>query len=46
MKNRQPVEGERVVVIIGWDDFLRIVGNDRQPDSTVNTNDPEGDHNA
>lgn len=46
MKNRQPVEGERVVVIIGWDDFLRIVGNDRQPDSTVNNNDPEGDQNA
>jgi hypothetical protein len=24
MKNRQPVEGERVVVILSWDDFLEL----------------------
>ena len=40
-KVRQPVEGERVVVILGWDDFVRIIthnmGTDdqvQQPDDT------------
>lgn len=45
-KVRQPVEGERVVVILGWDDFLRIVGNGGLPEYTVEHNDQEGDHNA
>ena len=26
-KTRQPVEGERVVVILGWDDFVFLVRN-------------------
>lgn len=26
-KVRQPVQGERVVVILGWDDFVRILTN-------------------
>ena len=46
MKNRQPVEGERIVVVLSWDDFIRLVGNDRQRDSTVLHNDQEGDYNA
>ena len=24
-KNRQPVEGERVVVILGWDDYISLI---------------------
>lgn len=35
MKNRQPVEGERVVVIISWDDFVFLVRNARLLDGTV-----------
>ena len=28
--NRQPVEGERVVVILSWDDFARLIRKDQQ----------------
>jgi hypothetical protein len=35
MKNRQPVEGERVVVILGWDDFVFLVRNAGLLDGTV-----------
>lgn len=24
--NRQPVNGERVVVVLSWDDFIRVIG--------------------
>ena len=35
MKNRQPVEGERVVVILGWDDFVFLVRNAGLLEDTV-----------
>jgi hypothetical protein len=35
MKNRQPVEGERVVVVLSWDDFVFLVRNARSLDGTV-----------
>ena len=43
-QNRQPVEGERVVVILGWDDFLFLVQNQGQPDGTVVSNDRRGEN--
>lgn len=27
LKVRQPVEGERIVVVLGWDDFVRLLTN-------------------
>jgi hypothetical protein len=36
--NRQPVEGERVVVILGWDDFVRLVTNAGSGEGTIHTN--------
>ena len=35
MKNRQPVEGERVVVILSWDDFESLVRNAQSQEHTV-----------
>jgi hypothetical protein len=35
MKNRQPVEGERIVVILSWEDFTRLVQNSGLPGGTV-----------
>lgn len=32
-KTRQPVEGERIVVVLGWNDFVRLITH----------NDPAGD---
>jgi hypothetical protein len=43
-QNRQPVEGERVVVILGWDDFLFLVQNQGQPGGTVVDNDRRGEN--
>jgi hypothetical protein len=43
-QNRQPVEGERVVVILGWDDFLFLVRNQGQPVGTVDYNDVRGEN--
>lgn len=34
-KNRQPVEGERVVVILSWDDFAALVSNAPSQGDTV-----------
>ena len=34
-QNRQPVEGERVVVILSWDDFSRLVRNEGMGEHTV-----------
>ena len=34
-KVRQPVEGERIVVILGWDDFMSLVQNTQSPEGTV-----------
>jgi hypothetical protein len=43
-KVRQPVEGERVVVVLGWDDFIALVQKSMPPGSTVNENhDHQGD---
>jgi hypothetical protein len=33
-KIRQPVEGERVVVVLGWDDFVQLV-TDAHPNSVT-----------
>jgi hypothetical protein len=41
-QNRQPVAGERVVVVLGWDDFLFLVQNQGQPGGTVDYNDLRG----
>jgi hypothetical protein len=35
MKNRQPVEGERIVVILSWDDFESLVQNAQSWGNTV-----------
>ncbi len=41
-KVRQPVEGERIVVILGWDDFVRLVAaNDTTVGLVENTPDTE-----
>lgn len=34
-KVRQPVEGERIVVILGWDDFMNLVQNTQLREGTV-----------
>lgn len=45
VKNRQPIHGERVVVVLGWDDFVDLVSERPELDGTVelvredNTND-------
>lgn len=36
---RQPVAGERVVVILGWDDFVRLVAANDTTVDLVDTND-------
>ncbi len=33
--NRQPVEGERIVVVLSWDDFQSLVTNAASSDHTV-----------
>ena len=43
-QNRQPVAGERVVVILSWDDFLFLVQNQGQPGGTVVSNDLRGEN--
>ena len=45
-KNRQPVAGERVVVILGWDDFLHLTGvpKDMSQHNTVDYNDVRGEN--
>jgi hypothetical protein len=44
-QNRQPVEGERIVVVLGWDDFMSLVLNNRDLDDTVNNTTIEGEQN-
>lgn len=44
-QNRQPVEGERIVVVLGWDDFMSLVLNNRDLDNTVCNTSIEGDKN-
>lgn len=39
---RQPVEGERVVVILGWEDFVSLVQKSTPLDSTVISTQEEG----
>jgi hypothetical protein len=36
-KVRQPVEGERIVVVLGWDDFINLVQNTQLPEGTVSS---------
>jgi hypothetical protein len=41
---RQPVEGERIVVVLGWDDFVQLITHDAPagvtaPDLTEDSND-------
>jgi hypothetical protein len=45
-KNRQPVAGERVVVILGWDDFLHLTGVPKgmTQRNTVDYNDVRGEN--
>jgi hypothetical protein len=43
---RQPVDGERIVVIMSWDDFIRLVQNNGSHGSTVIDNQPEGPTNV
>jgi hypothetical protein len=45
-KNRQPVAGERVVVILGWDDFIHLTGvpKDMPQRNTVDYNDVRGEN--
>lgn len=43
-QNRQPVAGERVVVVLGWEDFLHLVRNQGQPVDTVEYSDLRGDN--
>ena len=38
--NRQPVEGERIVVVLSWEDFLTLLNNGLQ-ESTVLINEEE-----
>lgn len=35
LKVRQPVEGERIVVVLGWDDFVRLLTNAAPSGETV-----------
>lgn len=37
---RQPVEGERVVVILSWDDFVHLVLKAGLPEGTIDNNRP------
>jgi hypothetical protein len=41
--NRQPVEGERIVVIMSWDDFIRLVQSPGLPGGTVINNQQGGE---
>jgi hypothetical protein len=45
-QNRQPVAGERVVVVLSWEDFLSLVQNQGQPGGTVVINDERGENIA
>ena len=38
---RQPVDGERVVVILGWDDFVRLLTNAAPSGETAQTMEPQ-----
>jgi hypothetical protein len=42
---RQPVDGERIVVIMSWQDFTHLVQKGMEPGSTITTTPQEGDHN-
>ena len=39
---RQPVEGERIVVILSWDDFVRLLTNAAPSDETAQQETQEG----
>jgi hypothetical protein len=43
-KVRQPVEGERVVVILGWDDFVSIITHNMSTDDQVKPDDTRYHH--
>lgn len=34
-KIRQPVDGERIVVVLGWDDFVRLITHDAPAGDTA-----------
>lgn len=36
-KVRQPVDGERIVVVLGWDDFVRLLTNNAPTGDLVDT---------
>jgi hypothetical protein len=38
-QNRQPVSGERVVVVLGWDDFVRLITKAEPTGETAITED-------
>lgn len=43
-QNRQPVDGERIVVCLGWEDFVKLLTNAAPTAETaVDTSDPEVD---
>jgi hypothetical protein len=44
-QNRQPVEGERIVVILSWDDFMSLVLKHSDLDNTMYNTTIEGDKN-
>jgi hypothetical protein len=44
-QNRQPVEGERIVVILSWDDFMSLVRKHSDLDNTVYNTSIEGEQN-
>jgi hypothetical protein len=43
LKVRQPVEGERIVVILSWEDFTRLVLKGMPHDDTITNTQQEGD---
>lgn len=38
---RQPVDGERIVVVLGWDDFVRLLTNAAPSGETAQTTEPQ-----
>jgi hypothetical protein len=36
-KLRQPIDGERIVVVLGWDDFVRLLTNNAPTGDLVDT---------
>jgi len=44
-QNRQPVEGERMVVILSWDDFMSLVLKHSDLDNTMYNTTIEGEQN-